>query len=423
MESNARVREIQDLGSRCVHCGFCLPACPTYAVTRDENDSPRGRIWLLMQAAQDLTFDNAKLRSHLDRCIGCEACVPACPSGVRYDKMLPHARVLIEQARPYQERILSTGIITLLSDRRKVRASLLGRRAAPAMRQVLGLINDRSSQRATQLTHSLLSQLPTTSSAVLTYVPSQSHQDRVGLLKGCVASVFQPQVNEDAKAVLDAERISVWEPSTQGCCGALAMHTGEIDKARALAGRLMEQFPSDLCDEVLVTSAGCGAAMKRYHELFEPDTGQYQQAMAFSSRVSDVMVYLASREPRAPRGEVPMTAGYHDPCHLAYAQGVTAEPRKLLAAIPGLEIETVGGLSCCGSGGTFSVMHQELADQIVRYKVDAIGEMGTRVVISANPGCTLWMGQQLPDVDFVHPVTVLRWSLDNARTTQRSLTD
>ncbi len=289
------------------------------------------------------------------------------------------------------------------------------------LRRVLVEANKRGGTLASQVAYSMIAQLPSARSSSTGYAVSTSHHDRVGLLRGCVASIFLEQVNEDTKAVLDAEKVGVWDPANQGCCGALAMHAGDFRLARNLARGIMDQFSADRCEQILVTSAGCGAAMGRYQELFDPSSSEYRDAIEFSGRVQDVMVYLAQREARAPRGEVAMKVGYHDPCHLAFAQGVVTEPRTVLGEVPGLTLETVGGLSCCGSGGLYSIMQRELATEIAQYKVNAIRDMNPRVVVSGNPGCTMWLAPQLPDVRFVHPVTVLRWSIDSARNLERNV--
>jgi glycolate oxidase iron-sulfur subunit len=390
---------ITKLASRCVHCGFCLAACPTYQVTAMENDSPRGRIWLMANAARTGEVSDV-VRTHLDRCIGCEACVPACPSGVRYDQMLELGRQLANRGRPTADALWRRGAVEAFS-----RVQTLG----PVAQRAAGLARLAPKVGTTSRAGALVAQAR---SVRLRRVAVHSRivegeRARVTLLAGCIAQVAFGATNRDTVEVLGAEGISVLVPRQQSCCGALAWHAGYVGSARRMARRVMAQLDGPHVDAIVVNSAGCGSVMKRYAELFAEGTSERSAAERFCAKVKDVTELLDAFEPIGQYGPLHEPVAYHDACHLAFAQGVSAAPRRVLGRVPGLDLRSAQGLNCCGSGGLYSLFEPVLAAEVGARKVEALRD-GPRVVLSGNPGCTLQLSRMLgPDREVIHPVTLL----------------
>ena len=424
--------ELRALASDCVHCGFCLPVCPTYQLWAEEMDSPRGRIHLMTQildgAAAGETVASEAAATHLDRCLGCMACVPACPSGVQYDR-------LIEAARGCSEEPPGGGAPAPLPPRslraRAARAAIFATFPYPARLRLLtrplraaqrtGVIRRiEKSRLAARFAPELVASLrmapspPRGHRAVARRVPAQGPRRAVvGLLTGCVQQVFFPGVNEATVRVLAAEGCDVVIPRKQGCCGALSLHSGRGAEAAGFARQTIAAFEAAGVDVVVVNSAGCGSAMKEYPHLFPaaqsggpnpgdsgpddsgPDAADWaRRAERFTSSVRDLSEFLAELAadggPRAVRHPLPVTAVYHEACHLGHAQGIRRQPRELLGAIPGLElVEPANPGTCCGSAGVYNLLQPEAAGELGARKAAAVLATGAPLVISANPGCSL----------------------------------
>ncbi len=396
------------LSAACVHCGFCLAACPTYAVTGMENDSPRGRIWLLTDAASRGEL-SLKVRTHIDRCIGCEACVPACPSGVRYDQLIDIARRVVNDGRSPAVGVARAVVTTAFAGAAKVGSLVAPTQAvarwstrAPLMRRSLtrfGSLNAVMQQAATIHPQAHLA-LDTSLVA--------NERGRVVLLTGCISSVLFGEVNTATVRVLNAEGISVIVPREQGCCGALESHAGRHQAAKRRATHLIKALKVPGVDAVVTNSAGCGAMMKGYGDLLDGDV----DAVRFAGSVLDVMEYLSRFESIAHYGEMERSVLYHDPCHLAFAQGIHAEPLAVLERIPGLKVELAGGPNCCGAGGLYSIMQPELAREIGEAKRDAILATKINLIVSGNPGCAIQLSSLLAEqAEVVHPVSLLAQAL------------
>jgi len=407
----------------CVHCGLCLNACPTYLELGTEMDSPRGRIYLIKGLADGvLTLDREVVR-HLDLCLGCRACEPACPSGVRYGSIIEEARAYVERSapRPWRERAQRALILAVFPHRRRLRAVLGLAHVARGLglwplvtRLVPGaaLISTRgaSSGRNGVRVHATARD---TQALLSGFFPAHGQERaRVGLLVGCVGEALFSEVNAAAVRVLNRAGVAVVVPAEQGCCGALHLHSGDPEGARQLARRNLAAFPSDL-DAVVVTAAGCGSAMKDYAHLLEGNAA----ARRFASRVRDVTELLAELAPPPPGRSIPLRATYHDACHLAHAQGVRAAPRQLLAAIRGLELVELGESDvCCGSAGSYNLSEPEMARRLRERKIDHIVASGASCVVAANPGCALQIraglaARGLP-VRVAHPVELLDEAYD-----------
>ena len=392
-------RSFDSLISDCVHCGFCLPACPTYQSWGEEMDSPRGRIDLMKGFSEQLIPLDEVVRGHIDACLGCMACVPACPSGVRYDLLIEATRARIEDALPrspadagfrnfvfalfpYPNRLRATIPALWLGSRlglTRLAAGPLGKLLPPGLRQ-LATMAPAVSLRDT------FSRLPARTPA------KGKRRARVALVAGCVQRVYFPNVNAATIRVLSAEGCEVVVPRAQGCCGALSVHSGRLEEGKSFARLLIARFEKQQVDAILINAAGCGSTLKEYGELLADDPAWRERAQAFAAKVRDVNEYLATLEPRAPRKPLMLRVAYHDACHLAHAQRVRLQPRELLRTIPGLELlEIPDGEQCCGSAGTYNLFQPESAHEIGMRKVDNVQLVAPDLVASANPGCTLQM--------------------------------
>ncbi len=388
-----------DLIKDCVHCGFCLPTCPSYAVFEEEMDSPRGRIVLMRIGHEEGSEVSAEMTTHLDRCLGCMACVTACPSGVQYDRLIERARPQIERHGPrsLRERLLRKGIFALFTHPGRLRA------AVPLMNlpvpKPYGHLAPKVSTRAA------MRRLPEVTPAV------GQRRGRIALMQGCVQRVFFNDVNAATVRVLAAEGWEVHAPRQPRCCGALQLHTGVEHEARELARRTIDAFEG--FDRVVVNVAGCGSAMKEYGYLFEGD----ERAEAFSAKVLDVHELLAEDEPRATRRPLPLKVAYHDACHLAHAQGVREQPRALLRGIPGLElVEPADWELCCGSAGIYNLVQPEPAAELGRRKAANLAATGAEAIAAANPGCAIQIAAYMEEpVPIHHPMTLLDHSIRGSR--------
>ncbi len=414
----------RDLLDDCVHCGFCLPTCPTYLLWGQETDSPRGRIHLMKMRRDGRETSTAGFVQHIDTCLGCMACVTACPSGVQYDSLL-------EAARPQVERDANRGFGDR-AFRRLIFATFPHPGRLRALSWPLGLYQKLGIQR---LVHSsgLLSLLPKRLQSMerllppITFgrvdlpsrIPAQGAQRRrVALLLGCVQRVFFGDVNAATARVLAAEGCEVVVPQTQACCGALAEHAGEEADAMAAARKLIDAFEGSGADTIVINAAGCGSAMKRYGHLLRNDPAYAAKAKAFAAKCKDISEILVELEPRAPRGPVQLKAAYHDACHLQHAQGVRAQPRRLLQSIPGVEVSEIPESEiCCGSAGIYNLLEPDAANELRDRKVRNILKTDAEVIVSGNPGCLLQIATGLDaagrPMRIMHLVEVLDQSIRN----------
>ncbi len=408
----------------CVHCGFCLPACPTYTLWGEEMDSPRGRIHLMRlgnegSAAMTDTFVN-----HFDRCLGCMACMTACPSGVQYDQLIEATRQQIERRhdRAPADALFRRFIFALFPHRERLRLLV------PFM-----LLYQNSGLRGLVERSGLMSQLPARLAALHAMMPVVSRsrlrtpvpnykrasgvrRARVGLLTGCVQSVFFPHVNAATVRVLASEGCDVYAPETQGCCGALCLHAGQEEAAKTYARDLIVAFEGLRLDYVVTNAAGCGSNMKEYGRLLRDDPLFAERAARFSARVRDVTELLVELEPVAVRRPIKARIVYQDACHLAHAQGIRRQPRTLLQGIPGVELIPIEEAElCCGSAGIYNLVEPEAAAQLGERKARNILGTGVRLVASANPGCALQIQASArklgKPIRVVHPIELLDLSI------------
>lgn len=391
----------------CVHCGFCLATCPTYQELGEEMDSPRGRIYLMKEALEgNSSFDETT--PYIDRCLGCLACVPACPSGVQYGELLVSFREHLEEnrQRTLHQKIIRFMVRQILPFSGRFRLALkLGRMTRPfrfllptQQRQMLELLP----------THNRSQQVETPSTST-----SETSRARVALLTGCVQDVLAPGINQATHRVLTRNGVEIVPVPGQGCCGALAMHCGEARSARALALNNIDCFPSDV-DAIVTNAAGCGSGMKEYPLLF---TGNDRQsaAVSFAAKVQDISTFLRQVEfKRPPSLAAPVRVAYHDACHLSNAQGIKSAPRELLGSVGKLELVEIGHAECCGSAGTYNLEQPKLAATFGEEKARAIASSSCDVVATGNIGCLLQIESSLRKLGLKIPVLHTIEILDRA---------
>jgi glycolate oxidase iron-sulfur subunit len=415
----------------CVHCGFCLPACPTYQSWGQEMDSPRGRIYLMKALSEGVEkVSSASVVRHFDRCLGCMGCVTACPSGVDYEALIEETRAEVEAGyrRPASDRLFRTLLFSLFPHPRRLKLALLPQLlyAKSGLRWLvhkLGLT--RLLPRRLRALEALMP--PVSFGHLTARLPAMTGAEgqrraRVALLAGCVQRVYFPSVNAATLRVLRAEGCDVVIPSGLGCCGALSLHAGRDDEARRLARAAIAALERAEVDAVVVNAAGCGSAMKHWGRLLAGDPDWAARAAAMEARVKDVNEYLVELGPVAARHPLPVKLAYHDSCHLAHAQRIRSQPRQLLNAIPGLELaELADGDQCCGSAGVYNLLEPESAREIGRRKVDAVLAAEPELLVSANPGCTLHIQMLLRErgheIRTAHPIEVIDASIRGASIT------
>ncbi len=409
----------KELVDVCVHCGFCLPTCPTYVLWNEEMDSPRGRIVLMNVALEEADQLSDSMVTHWDRCLGCMACVTACPSGVQYDKLIEATRPQIERNYPRSPRDRAFRRFAFETFTHPGRLRALVPLMVAAQRAGLTRAAERSLKRFPRV-QALQSLLPdVTVKAAAARMPETTpargeRRGRVGMLLGCVQRVFFDEVNQATARVLAAEGFEVFAPRGVRCCGALMLHSGAEAEALGLAKRMVEAFEG--CDYVAVNAAGCGSSMKDYGHLLSDDEEWGERAKRFCDKVRDVSELLAESDPVATRHPVPLKVAYHDACHLAHAQKVRSEPRQLLKGIPELElVEPAEWEICCGSAGIYNLLQPEAGRALGQRKAENLLATGAEAIASGNPGCTLQIAAHLREkgrpLPIYHPVQLLDRSI------------
>jgi glycolate oxidase iron-sulfur subunit len=405
-----------NLINECVHCGFCLATCPTYALWGEEMDSPRGRIYLMKLGLEGQIQLDSTFVQHMDNCLGCMACMTACPSGVKYDKLIEATRAQIERnfTRTAPDRLLRRMIFDIFPRPDRLRR-LLGplriyqRSGLQTLVRRSGFLKLLpSSLRAME---SLTPPAPPkeNGSALPMRVPAQGQSRmRVGLLLGCVQRVFFPEVNAATVRVLSAEGCEVIIPPEQGCCGALMVHAGEEEVALEYARRTIDTFEGAQVDAVIINAAGCGSSMKEYGYLLRDDPKYSERAKAFSAKCRDISEVLAGLEPRAVRHPIRLKVAYQDACHLQHAQGVKIQPHAVLRQIPELKIlETAEAGLCCGSAGIYNLVRPGPARELGERKVRNVLATAPDIVATGNPGCILQMRSLMREAAAPVPVVHL----------------
>jgi len=411
----------RELIDTCVHCGFCLPACPTYALWGQEMDSPRGRIYLMKLALDGHVQMNEKWVSHFDSCLGCVACMPACPSGVDYGKLIEATRAQIERnyRRPAAEKLhrkLLFATFTKPARLNLLRWPLLAyqKTGLQFVLRALGLF--KLLPKSIEAMDALLPKVRHVE-AVPTITPATGgKRRRVGLLLGCVQRTFFSHVNAATLRVLAAEGCEVIAPPEQTCCGALFVHAGEETQAQELARKTIDAFEQANVETIVINAAGCGSNVKEYGHLLRDDPVYAQRAKNFSAKCRDISELLAELPARAERKPLNVRVAFHDSCHLQHAQGVRAQPRSLLAQIPGLQLAEIPEAPiCCGSAGIYNLVQPQAANELGDRKAQLIAPLQPDVVATGNPGCLLQLQASLDraghHIPVVHTIQLLDASL------------
>jgi glycolate oxidase iron-sulfur subunit len=406
----------------CIHCGFCLPTCPTYMTLANEMDSPRGRIYLIRAAAEGRIGIGDSFVRHMNLCLVCRACETVCPAGVKFGHLMEAARGQIRRhyRYPAAERRLRDFILNTFADPARlawlVRVLWLYQRSGlqtlVRASGVLGLLGRLGEMER------LLPPVPgPRGRAALPGVTPASgrRRGRAGLLTGCVQGALFPEVNRATARVLAENGHDVVVPPEQGCCGSLLVHEGERERGKALARAMIDCFERSAVEVVAVAAAGCGSVMKEYGALLHDDPVYAAKAEAFGRRVKDVSEVLAASPIDGGLGRLPITVTYHEPCHLAHAQRVRAEPRAVIRAIPDVRLlELRESDVCCGSAGIYNLINPEESRRLLDRKLDCIAETGADYVASGNPGCLAQLRAGIRRrgmrVRAVHPVELLAWA-------------
>jgi glycolate oxidase iron-sulfur subunit len=410
---------------QCMHCGMCLPTCPTYMETKVERNSPRGRIALMRAIADGQLEAKKAFADEMYFCLGCLACETACPAGVDYTQLVEMARAEAERSPDEQKPL-----------RKFLRWFLLGQlfREQWHLRFVGRLlwIYQATGLQTLIRRSGLLHLLPKSLRVLEAKTPiirrhfspdligpeekpaaSQSKTYRVGLLTGCVQDLIYSDVNRDTADVLLANGCTVVTPRAQGCCGSLHAHNGEYEMAKDYARRLLDHFDLDHLDAIITNAAGCGSHLKHFDRLLKDDPRYAEKAAQWSEKVRDISEWLVEIDFRAPeKAGTEARVTYHDACHLCHGQKITAQPRELLKKIPGLDLKPLTeSMWCCGSAGIYNLIQPEMADKLLQRKLDHIAAIGASVVATGNPGCLLQISNGLAargtKVEVAHPVTLL----------------
>jgi glycolate dehydrogenase iron-sulfur subunit len=385
----------QDL-DKCVHCGLCLNACPTYRELHVEMDSPRGRIYQMVQVAAGEAEISPSYLEHIGLCLACRGCETACPSGVPYGRLVEAARAEIESRtrRPWLEGRVRRYVFRKLLPSRfrlEVAGSLLYLYQASGLQRltrVLGFL-PRRLREVESLAPEI--EVPFFFRYYGKTLPAEgARRYRVAFLGGCVANISFARLNEASVRVLRKNGCDVSIPAAQNCCGALHVHAGRREEARDLARRNIDALLAEDFDAIITNAAGCGSTLKEYAELLEHDAEYGEKSRRFSGLVKDINEWLAGMELRPGMRALPITVTYQDSCHLAHGQKIRSAPRMLLESVPGLQLREMA-LSdlCCGSAGIYNVVHTEMALALLQKKMAAVNAAGAEVIATANPGCML----------------------------------
>lgn len=402
----------------CVHCGMCLPTCPTYRLTGSEASSPRGRLWMMKAVADDrMDLLDPEFDEQMYQCLNCRACEAVCPSGVQYGPLVEAARAQLEQHRPrplWQRMARTAGMRVPFDDIRRMRAMVNGLRLY--QKSGLSTLLQKTGALRLMKLETLEAMVPPLREPALisgkeSWQPEEA-TSQAHLFNGCVMSTVFSSVNRSTGRVLAHNGYATDVPAKQQCCGALYVHAGMMDEARKLARTNIDAFEAAGEGPVVVTAAGCGAALKEYDHLLKDDASYKLKAKAFSERVVDVSELLGTGELVPPQNHVDLEITYQEPCHLAHAQRITKQPRTIFDAVPGLSLTEMRESSlCCGSAGIYNIIRRDMADNLGDRKANAIRDTGAKTVVTANPGCAMQLRTSLRrngvDSDVLHIAEVL----------------
>ncbi len=444
-----------DLIRQCIHCGFCLPTCPTYAVLNVEMDSPRGRIYQMKAVADGMLEISDDFVEHMNCCVGCRACETACPSGVQYGKLIEAAREQIQLTNSAsvgeQEEYAKTtdGELSIVTDPQRAATPLTARLlrrfffdimlpSRLVLTVIFGGLKLYQRSGLQKLVHALglfalIDNLPTPFKGRLDLpealmdgargeilpgllpevTPAMGQRRfRVGFISGCIMDQVFRDINEATIRVLAANGCEVISPPQQGCCGALHIHGGEAETGRNLARHNIDVFEAYNCDLIIINSAGCGSTLKEYDHLLRDDPAYAERARIFTDKMKDISEFLMNIEMNTDLGEIRRTAAYHDACHLLHGQKIKQQPRQLLHTIPGLSLVDLKESDwCCGSAGVYNITNQEMGKQLLERKMHNVIETGAEVIVTGNPGCMMQIAMGIRErglpMAVKHPIELL----------------
>jgi glycolate oxidase iron-sulfur subunit len=409
-----------DLVRDCIHCGLCLPKCPTFRVLHHEGDSPRGRMWQIKEASLGLVaFDDPRFQAHIYGCFNCRACETACPSGVQFGSVMEMARARTPPQNRRDRMVRALLLNGLLPHPRRLRLAGWLYRAARAAR--LSALLRRSGAWKIMPLGKFAAFPPVGDTSprqtpLPALTPAQgTRRARVGLLTGCIQDEMFHGTNRRTALALAMNGCDVVLPPARVCCGALASHAGEAKTSERLAAATMDAFTGQGLDAVIVNAAGCGSNMKEYEVQLRNDAGRREAAATFSHTVKDASQFLVDIGLRPPTRRIRLRVAYQDACHLVHGQRIHQQPRQALRMIPGVElVELTESDWCCGSAGVYNLTHPEIAEEALGWKVRHIVESGAQVIASANPGCILQISMGLQraghDLPLVHVMDLLGWA-------------
>jgi glycolate oxidase iron-sulfur subunit len=407
----------------CVHCGLCTSACPTYVELGDENDSPRGRIYLMRSVTDGRLALDGPVRHHLELCLDCRACESACPSGVQYGKLIEPFRIEMEKAGVLSDNLSPLQRFLLYRFTPYARRMRLALAPARFMQWtgIDGLLKRmgafRLLPRSLRQLHDMLPPLKPHYGKLPEMLPAEGpRRARVALFTGCAADAFFPETNVATARVLQKNGCDVWIPRAQVCCGALHFHGAKEEPAKAFAQANLDLFLSEEIDAIIVNAAGCGAMLKEYGHLFHGSDGE-AKAARFAGKVRDVSEFLIDLGPIKPTHPLNLKATYHDACHLCHGQQIRKQPRQLLEMIPGLELVPLAESEiCCGAAGSYNLTQPEMAERLGQRKAKNLLATGADAIFSGNVGCLIQIGrylrEQKPNVWIAHPMDALWRSYD-----------
>jgi glycolate oxidase iron-sulfur subunit len=419
--SVATLRQILDkkLLKECVHCGLCLDYCPTYRVLGHEADSPRGRIYQIRQVYEGkVSPEDADFRQHIYACLDCRACQTACPSGVQYGAIIEAARAVAEPITTSEKTVGRAILGTVFTRPRLLDTFGVGLR----LYQKTGLQKAVRASGALKLLPQRLREMESMLApaqggvrrwAAPHVTPARGKvRYRVGFIEGCIMPQLFGDTNAATVRVLSVNGCVVYSPPKQGCCGALQMHTGDRETARALARANVDAFDGLGLDAIIINAAGCGSTLKEYGHLLADDPRYAERAAEFAGSVKDISEFLASIELVQPTRSVPMRVTYQDACHLVHGQGIRNQPRQVLRQVPGLElVEMKDSDVCCGSAGIYNLTHPDVSVELLEQKMDHLLATGATGVVAPNPGCTMQLAygarRRGVDLQFFHVVDLL----------------
>jgi glycolate oxidase iron-sulfur subunit len=420
----------------CVHCGFCLTTCPSYRVLGQETDSPRGRIYQMDAINQGQIPLSAATVAHFDSCLGCLACVSACPSGVQYDKLIAATRPQIERNHPRSlpDKLFRQLVFSLFPYPNRLRAFLLpllfyqhsGLQWVIRQSRLLDQLSPRLKAMESVLPPLTRASLQALDPPELIRAQAPKRY-RVGLILGCVQRLFAPEVNAATIRVLTANGCEVVIPKGQGCCAALPHHQGQEAQAQDLARHMIDSFAKSQVDAIIINASGCGHTLKEYGHLLAEDPNYREKAKTFAAQVKDVQEFLAAvglTTPLSPLREDTLTLVYQDACHMLHGQKISLQPRQLLQQIPGVKLrEPIDAALCCGSSGIYNLLQPEIAEELGQQKVTNLLNTGAELIVSSNIGCRLQIQKHLalqgkPEIPLLHPLELLDRSIRGERLPQ-----